>query len=206
MTSLNELMEQRMKERESLYNHVDYEQNLDNRFFTKTNKPEMSYSSMEEYLQDSKIQEPNSNIRGEPKYFLVSGNNEIEIKTTGRLETDPPIITFEYVFSDLYLPTNKNNIIFKVLLNDKEFKYIFRYEKDFFSNTKYDERFEGLNIESMKLENVFSKWILVEGTKGFAHKSNDFMYILFAIHDNKLVFRQAKFAMIRDDLYKEQFK
>jgi hypothetical protein len=216
MTSLSEIMEQKMKEREILDDNIVYTTAFNdgqpdnalpivntNSNYTHNN----TYSNMDDYLNDSNVKKTKElNIDSIPKYFLKSGENQIEIKDTGCIECNPPIITFNYDLNDLHLPNNETFIILKVKINKKEFEYTFVHKNNFFSKTKYDERFEGLDIPtSLRTETNFSKWTILDGQITNLHADDTSRYLTFAIHGDKLLFRQAKFRMIDDGLYKEQF-
>ncbi len=216
MTSIDDMLEQQMKEREILNDNIEYntkfnDGRLDNGLpivntngnYTNNN----TYSNMDEYLNDNNVKKPKElNIDSIPKYFLKSGDNQIEIKDTGCLECNPPIITFDYEFNDLYLPNTVDIIMLKVKINKKEFEYPFIYKNEFISKRKYDERFEGLDIpNSLRTETRFCKWTILNGRVENLHADDSYRYITFAIQDDKLLFRQAKFRMIIDGLYKEQF-
>ena len=216
--SLTEIMEQKMKEREILNDNIKYTTVFNNGQpdnalpivntnadvnYTNNNK----YSNMDDYLNDNNVKNPKElNIDSIPKYFLKSGDNQIEIKDTGCLECNPPIITFDYNFNDLHLPNTVDIIMLKVKINKKEFEYPFVYKNEFISKRKYDERFEGLDIpNSLRTETRFCKWTILNGQVENLYADDSYRYIIFAIQDDKLLFRQAKFRMINDGLYKEQF-
>ena len=216
MTSLNEIMEQRMKERDLLNGNIEYTTVFNNGQpdnalpivntngnYTHNN----TYSNMDDYLNDNNVKKPKDpNMDNIPRYFLESGDNQIEIKDTGCLECNPPIITFDYNFNDLHLPNNEAPIILKVKINKKEFEYPFIYKNEFISKRNYDERFEGLDIpNSLQTETHFCKWTIPDGLVKNMPSDDNYRYITFAIHDHELLFRQAKFRMIDDGLYKEQY-
>ena len=97
--------------------------------------------------------------------------------------------------------------MFKVVINNKEFEYPFVYKNEFISKRKYDERFEGMDIpNSLRTETRFCKWTILNGQVKNMPTDDSYRYITFAIQDDKLLFRQAKFRMINDGLYKEQFE
>ena len=130
----------------------------------------------------------------------------MKLKNTGCLECNPPIITFDYNFNDLYLPNTVDIIMLKVVINKKVFEYPFVYENEFISKTKFDERFEGMDIpNSLRTETRFCKWTILNGQVENLHSGDNYRHLTFAIQGDKLVFRQAKFRMINDGLYKEQF-
>ena len=216
MTSLTELMEQRMKEREILNDNIEYTTVFNNGQpdnelpivntngnYTHNN----TYSNMDDYLNDNNVKKPKELDRDSiPKYFLKSGDNQIEIKDTGCLECNPPIITFDYNFNDLYLPNNAAFIMLKVKINKKEFEYPFVYKNEFISKTHFDERFEGMDIpNSLRTETRFCKWTILNGQVKNMPTDDNYRYLTFAIEGDKLLFRQAKFRMIDDGLYKEQY-
>ena len=216
MTSITELMEQRMKEREILNDNIEYTTVFNNGQpdnalpivntngnYTHNN----TYSNMDDYLNENNVKKPKElDMDSIPKYFLKSGDNQIEIKDTGCLECNPPIITFDYNFNDLHLPNNEAPIILKVKINKKEFEYPFIYKNEFISKRNYDERFEGLDIpNSLQTETHFCKWTIPDGLVKNMPSDDNYRYITFAIHDHELLFRQAKFRMIDDALYKEQY-
>jgi len=216
MSSLTEIMEQRMKERDLLNGNIEYttvfnDGQPDNALpivntngnYTHNN----TYSNMDDYLNDNNVKKPKElNMDSIPKYFLKSGDNQIEIKDTGCLECNPPIITFDYNFNDLHLPNNEAPIILKVKINKKEFEYPFIYKNEFISKRNYDERFEGLDIpNSLQTETHFCKWTIPDGLVKNMPSDDNYRYITFAIHDHELLFRQAKFRMIKDALYEEQY-
>ena len=218
MSSLTEIMEQRMKEREILNDNIEYttvfnDGQPDNALpivntnadvnYTNNN----TYSNMDDYLNDNNVIKPKDpNMDNIPRYFLESGDNQIEIKDTGCLECNPPIITFDYNFNDLHLPNNEAPIILKVKINKKEFEYPFIYKNEFISKRKYDERFEGMDIpNSLHTETHFCKWTIPDGLVKNMPSDDNYRYITFAIHDHELLFRQAKFRMINDALYREQY-
>ena len=150
MTSITELMEQRMKEREILNDNIEYttvfnngqpdnELPIVNTMINYTHNN--TYSNMDDYLNDNNVKKPKELDRDSiPRYFLKSGDNQIEIKDTGCLECNPPIITFDYNFNDLYLPNNEAFIMLKVKINKKEFEYPFVHKNEFISKTNFDER------------------------------------------------------------------
>ena len=214
--SLTDIMEQKIKEREMFNNNIEYTTVFNNGQpdnalpivntngnYTNNNK----YSNMDDYLNDNNVKKPKElNIDSIPKYFLKSGDNQIEIKDTGCLECIPPIITFDNNFDDLHLPNTVDIIMLKVVINNKEFEYPFVYKNGFVSKTKFDERFEGMDIpSSLRTETNFCKWIILDGMVKNMQPDYNSRYLTFAIHGDKLVFRQAKFRMIYDGLYKEQF-
>ena len=218
MSSLTEIMEQRMKEREILNDNIEYttvfnDGQPDNALpivntnadvnYTNNN----TYSNMDDYLNDNNVKKPKElNMDSIPKYFLKSGDNQIEIKDTGCLECNPPIITFNYDLNDLQLPNTVDIIMLKVKINKKEFEYPFIYKNEFISKRNYDERFEGLDIpNSLQTETHFCKWTIPDGLVKNMPSDDNYRYITFAIHDHELLFRQAKFRMIKDALYEEQY-
>ena len=214
--SLTDIMEQKMKERESFNNNIEYTTALyDDRLvpsiLTVPKSEEQSriykYSNMDDYLNDNNVKKPEiSNTYNIPRYFLKSGDNQIEIKDTGCLECNPPIITFDNNFDDLQLPNTVDIIMLKVVINKKEFEYPFVYKNGFVSKTKFDERFEGMDIpSSLRTETKFCKWIILDGMVKNMQTDDNYRYLTFAIQGDKLVFRQAKFRMINDGLYKEQY-
>ena len=223
MSLLSEMMEQKMKEREILTSNIEYDNTsfnnqLDNGLpitntinntnntnnNTNNNTYINTYINTDEYMNDINIKQPN--IDNIPRYFLESDDNQIEIKDTGCLECNPPIITFDYNFNDLYLPNNKMPITLKVKINKKEFEYPFVYKNEFISKRKYDERFESLDIpNSIRTETHFCKWTIPDGLVENMRIDDNYRYLTFAKYDDKLVFRQAKFRMIDDTLYKEQY-
>ena len=216
MTSITEMMEQKMKEREILDGNIEYTTvfnngQLDNGLPTVNTNGNYThnntYSNMDDYLNDNKVKKPKElNIDSIPKYFLKSGDNQIEIKDTGCLECNPPIITFDYNFDDLHLPNTVDIIMLKVVINKKMFEYPFVYKNEFISKTKFDERFEGMDIpNSLRTETRFCKWTILNGQVDDGWSGDNYRYLTFAIQDDKLLFRQAKFRMIKDGLYKEQF-
>jgi hypothetical protein len=215
MTSLTEIMEQRLKEREILNDNIEYTTVFNNGQpdnalpivntngnYTNNN----TYSNMDEYLNDNNVKKPTkSNIDNIPRYFLKSGDNQIEIKDTGCLECNPPIITFDNNF-DLQLPNTVDIIMFKVVINNKEFEYPFVYKNEFISKTNFDERFEGMDIpNSLRTETRFCKWTILNGQVKNMPTDDNYRYLTFAIQGDKLLFRQANFRMIDDGLYKEQY-
>ena len=216
MTSITEMMEQKMKEREILDGNIEYTTVFNNGQpdnalpivntngnYTHNNK----YSNMDDYLNDNNVKKPKElNMDSIPKYFLKSGDNQIEIKDTGCLECNPPIITFDYNFDNLQLPNNEAFIMLKVKINKKEFEYPFVYKNEFISKRKYDERFEGMDIpNSIRTETRFCKWTILNGQVKNMPTDDNYRYLTFAIQGDKLLFRQAKFRMIGDGLYKEQY-
>lgn len=214
--SLTEIMEQKMKERETFNDNIEYTTTFNNGqpdndlpiVNTNDNSTKIcTYSNMDEYLNDNNIKEPKiSNTDNIPRYFLKSGDNQIEIKDTGCLECSPPIITFDYNFNDLHLPNTVDIIMLKVVINKKKFEYPFVYENEFISKTKFDERFEGIDIpNSLRTETRFCKWTILNGQVDDGWSGDNYRYLTFAIQDDKLVFRQAKFRLIKDGLYKEQY-
>ena len=88
--SLTDIMEQKLKERETFNDNIEYTTVFNNGQpdnalpivntngnYTNNNK----YSNMDDYLNDNNIKKPKeSNIDSIPKYFLKSGDNQIEIK------------------------------------------------------------------------------------------------------------------------------
>ena len=216
MTSITEIMEQKMKEREIFNDNIEYTTVFnngqpDNKLpivntngnYTNNN----TYSSMDDYLNDNNVNKPKElNMDSIPKYFLKSGDNQIEIKDTGCLECNPPIITFNYDLNDLQLPNTVDIIMLKVKINKKEFEYPFVYKNEFISKRKYDERFEGMDIpNSLRTETRFCKWTILDNQVENMLTDDSYRYLTFSIQGDKLVFRQAKFRMIKDALYKEQY-
>jgi len=203
MTSMEEIMEQKMKEREMLTNNIvfDTDSFYDGHYSIVTG-PKKLKSEKQKGGKEKEI----SNIVYIPRYFLKSGDKQIEIRDTGCLECNPPIITFDNIFDDLHLPNTVDIIMLKVVINKKEFTYPFVYKNEFISKRKYDERFEGLDIpNSLRTETRFCKWTILNGRVKNMPTDDSYRYITFEIQGDKLVFRQAKFRMIKDALYKEQY-
>jgi len=202
MTSMEEIMEQKMKEREMLTNNIVYDTNYFNNHSSILTGPKKIKSEKQTGGKEKEI----SNIVYIPKYFLKSGDKQIEIRDTGCLECNPPIITFDNIFDDLHLPNTVDIIMLKVVINKKEFEYPFVYKNEFISKRKYDERFEGMDIpNSLRTETRFCKWTILDNQVENMLTDDSYRYLTFAIQGDKLVFRQAKFRMIKDALYKEQY-
>ena len=214
--SLTDIMEQKLKERETFNDNIEYTTVFNNGQpdnalpivntngnYTNNNK----YSNMDDYLNDNNVKKPKElNIDSIPKYFLKSGDNQIEIKESGCLECMPPIITFDYKFNDLQLPNHESFIMLIVKINKREFEYTFTHNKNFVSKTNYDERFKDMDLQNnLRTETHFCKWTILNGQVKNMERDDNYRHLTFAIQGDKLVFRQAKFRMIRDGLYKEQF-
>ena len=200
---MEEIMEQKMKEREMLTNNIVYDTDsfYDGHYSIVTG-PKKLKSEKQKGGKEKEI----SNIVYIPKYFLKSGDKQIEIRDTGCLECNPPIITFDNIFDDLHLPNTVDIIMLKVVINKKEFTYPFVYKNEFISKRKYDERFEDLDIpNSSRTETRFCKWTILNGQVKNMPTDDNYRYLTFAIQGDKLLFRQAKFRMIDDGLYKEQY-
>ena len=199
---MEEIMEQKMKEREMLTNNIVYDTNYFNNHSSILTGPKKIKSEKQTGGKEKEI----SNIVYIPRYFLKSGDKQIEIRDTGCLECNPPIITFDNIFDDLHLPNTVDIIMLKVVINKKEFEYPFVYKNEFISKRKYDERFEGMDIpNSLRTETRFCKWTILDNQVENMLTDDSYRYLTFAIQGDKLVFRQAKFRMIKDALYKEQY-
>ena len=174
------------------------------------------YNNFEDYVSDDIL---DKFIEEEDvKYYLeVDGkNNEterIEIKVSGMLECLPPILKYENIADKLSLtyPNLTECVFFKIIIKGKEFKYKFDEVYEFYSESKYDERFEQFQDmisikEDIRSERHFYKFTISDNSYNDMYKDDTFRYLVFAIHDNNMIFRQGKFRMIHDDLYEEAKK
>ena len=147
------------------------------------------------------------------KYFLeVEGKNftteRIEIKLGFILECLPPILNFENLTEDLSLtyPNLTECVTLNVVACGKEFKFKFDEVKEFVSESKYDERFDKYKDMLLKEHNIhcernFYKFTIRDNLYKNMYKDDIYRNLIFAIHDNKMIFRRGKFRMINDELY-----
>lgn len=224
-------MEELIKNRDKEFNNFKMNNNSQNFLSSKidTQKFLSSKLDFDKILKQKEEQYKNINntdFNLEPKnkttkFFLEFNNEEIEINENGQLECDPPIMLFKNKFGKECLSINydtmfKENtdilstpLILKIKVNDKEFKYKFDKARNFYSRTKYDERFKDFIQSSdtfnFRNETEFIKFTISDGLYKDMFTDDNFRFLLFAKYSNKIIFRQGNFRMIRDNFYNELY-
>lgn len=201
--SLDDLIKQHMKERNTFSKSIEYDTNtqyiFNNIKFEEKKVTEETYNP-----NDIPLNFKNN----EPQYFLEFDNKEtIKINYDGMFETDPPILRFRNEYDNLIIPYEY--IEYKILkliikIGEKKFDYTFDKHDFIRIEEKEDERFVELNkhfknIINPKTETIFYK---------LSHHKNsdDSMYkMVFAFYRDNVVFRYGSLPMIKDEAYHEMF-
>lgn len=206
------LFKQKLKERCELLDEIDYDE-IDEKDEYKENETKnisLQYSS--EITDDLKPKE--NEIE---KYYIEFENKEkIEIKLSSILESNPPIFIFNNEYDNTTKPVEwitNNSVKFIAVINKNKFSYDFDNLEFVMSKSKTedDDRLEELKKYLVHLEdeiNIRSETTFIRLLNKDKNKflSPESRKILFAIHDDKIVFRHLYFKLTFDNFYEELCK
>ena len=213
-------IEEIIKNRENELKGFEYDAKYDSTIHTIADitQEHLKYDNIQDYKNDDNLN-PLSK-EDDIKYILECNNTAIPININGMLECDPPILTFENNHCDNYIPIDNDiynkwsediltePLSFKIIIKNNEFKYVFNKVTEFTSESKIDERYDKIrnlvpNSSKFHNETEFIQFTIDKDTYPNMFNDDTYRNLIFAKYDNKIIFRQGKFRMIRDGLYNE---
>lgn len=196
MASIEDLVKERIKEREIYQESIDYDTRCLNDVIQFEEKPQISQTYNPDDIECFK-----ENV---PEYFLEFYNKEtIKIEYDGMFEIDPPILRFRNDYDNTTIPYEwvKDKVIKLIIkIGEKRFDYEYNKHDFLYLKEKTDDRFLEMNIHfkeciNSKTESTFYK--ISHEKKGKSYK------MIFAYYRDKVVFRYGSLPMVKDDAYYE---
>lgn len=212
--SVDELLAQRMAERDQLEASIQYAPAPVP--ISIENEQQQPISGNFEYDASTlpPIQEPSYTVQVE--YFIeFYDGKRIQIKQMGKYETYPPILMFTNEFDNTLIPfdnVDKKGIKLIIKIEDKEFSY--NFDKQVFNLIPRDPT-TSVRISKTGIDDIPQK------TKDMISASTDEMYLLFSLKNVDefrqivfacyniegkfyVIFRCAKFRMFDDEAFQYQ--
>lgn len=213
--SIEELMAQKMNERNNMFDGMDYVTE------TYNNLPEFDVTkqkNLNTFSNTYNAEIPDEWLKkkkDEPEFFIEFENKErIQIEMNGMLECNPPILKFLNEYDNTTIPyewIEDKNVKLLIKIKDKEFTYIFDEQYLYTANIGVeDERLKEMreligNVICTKTETLFVALTMSGFYDNIKVKDDTHRKLIFAYHGDKVVFRQGSFRMIFDDTYNEMY-
>ena len=213
--SLEELIAQKMNERNTMLDGMDYVtetyNNLPDFDVTKQKNPNTFSNSYNAEIPDEWLKKN----KDEPEFFIEFENKErIQIEKNGMFECNPPILKFLNEYDNTTIPyewIEDKQVKLLIKIKEKEFTYIF--DEQYLYTAKIsveDERLKEMreligNVICTKTETKFVALTMSGFYDNIKVKDDTHRKLIFAYHVDKVVFRQGAFRMIFDDTYNEMF-